>query len=311
MGKILPYVKYIERLQEKCVPISVQLNITNKCACKCLMCGKHSWNLGNIEQRNLIHLLEDLNSNHVESVVFSGGDPLVYPEFEKIIDHCGSMKIGILTAGNIQFKYWDKIIPKINWVRFSIDAADKEEWKKIRGSTDTGFLNLMINLDVVSNLIPESEKKKKVRFNFCKLKGINEEQELKTKQLAELFNFDFMAHETRVIQQYMNKNEHHEKLNDECIIPFIHCVIESDGSVFPCCDVMNENADLKDVNFQYALGNLNDFNWNFFDLWYSEKATQQKLFFYKNRVKECETCPMRYYPANVEYSEQKDGVIFL
>lgn len=311
MGKILPYVKYIERLQEKCVPISVQLNITNKCACKCLMCGKHSWNLGNIAQENIIRLLKDLDSNRVETIVFSGGDPLVYPGFEKIIDHCGSMKIGILTAGNMKFNYWKEIVDKVNWIRFSVDAADKDDWKKIRGSTDTGYENLMNNLEIVSKLIPESERKKKVRLNFCKLKGINEDQEIKTKLLATLFGFDFMAHETRVVKQYMNKDEHHEILKDECIIPLIHCVIEADGSVFPCCDVMNENADFKDVNFKYSLGNLNDYDWHFFALWYSEKAKQQKLFFQNNRVKECETCPMRYYPANIEYSEQKNEVIFL
>jgi len=311
MGKIFQYIKYIKHFQEKCLPVSIQLNITNKCCCKCLMCSKYKWGLGHIEQSKLLHLIKELSDNGVESVVFSGGDPLVYPEFEKIVENCFSLKIGVLTAGNVQFKHWDKIIDKVNWIRFSVDASDIEVWKKIRGSGDTGYSFLMENLKTVSSLIPDSEKKNKIRLNFCKLKGLNEDQEEKTKLLAESYGFDFMAHDTRVVKQYMIKEEHHEQLNSKCIIPLIHCVIESDGSVYPCCDVMNENAELEDVNTKYSLGNLNDYGWNFLPLWFSSKATRQKLFFLDNRVKECETCPMRYYPANIEYEQRKDDVIFL
>jgi MoaA/NifB/PqqE/SkfB family radical SAM enzyme len=312
MGKITPYIKYVKHLWDRCIPISVQLNITNKCGCRCLMCGKHTWGLGSMEQSKLISLIEEFKESGVESVVFSGGDPLVYPNFQEIVKFCGNhLKVGILTAGNVPFKHWNEIIQKVKWIRFSVDAADVEVWKKIRGSTDVGFHHLLENLKTISELIPDSEKKNKVRLNFCKLKGINEDQEEKTKEMAEQFGFDFMAHETRVVKEYMNKEEHHDHLNKECIIPLIHCVIEANGMVFPCCDIMNENAKWDEVNTEYRLGDLNHFSWNFFSLWFSQKATAQKLFFVKNRVKECETCPTRYYPANIEFENKKDETIFL
>jgi radical SAM protein with 4Fe4S-binding SPASM domain len=120
-----------------------------------------------------------------------------------------------------------------------------------------------------------------------------------------------MAHEVRVFEQFMNKTEHNETIPKTCIIPFLHCVIEADGSVFPCCDVMNENAEFEKVNFNYSLGNLKDFDYDFYQLWHSEKANKIKNFLLNNRVTECATCPARYYSCNIEYEKESERVMFL
>ena len=74
MNKITPYIKMIQHFKEKCPPISVQLNITNNCACKCVMCKKHEWDLKPIELITAIPLLNELASMGTETIVFSGGD---------------------------------------------------------------------------------------------------------------------------------------------------------------------------------------------------------------------------------------------
>lgn len=311
MGKISSYIKLVKYLKEKSPLVSVQLNVTNTCACKCVMCYKYEWQLGGVDKNKIMRLISDFEKNQVESIVFSGGDPLVYPHLAEVIESVKTMKMGLLTAGNVKFKHWDQIVDKLTWLRFSVDAFDTEKWMEVRGSTAKSFGLLKENLDIVSQLIPEEEKKKKVRFNFCILKDTNEEQEEKVKDWANSYGFNFMAHDIRIFEQYMRKKQHHEFLNQKCIVPYIHCIIEADGEVYPCCDVMNENAKYEDVNKHYSLGNLNDFDYDFYALWSSKKAIEQKNFFYNTRVKECETCPVRYYPANVEYEEKKDEVMFL
>lgn len=312
MGKILPYTKMIKHLGVRCPPVSVQMNITNRCACKCLMCKKHEWNLGDIDFSDAMVIIKQLSAMGTESIVFSGGDPLVYPQLAQLIACCENMAVGILTAGNVKFNDWDKIIDRVTWVRFSVDAYDKEQWKKIRGSTDKGYTFLCENLEKVAGLLKPEDRKKKVRLNMCILKDVNEDQQEKVAKWAESLGFDFMAHDTRVFEEFMKKKEHHDRVPPKCIIPFVHCVIEANGDVYPCCDVMNENAAWEDVNQGYRLGSLKDYGGNGIHfLWNSQEAHEKKTFFYKNRVKECETCPARYYPCNVEYEREEGKAIFL
>jgi len=306
MGKITPYIKLVKYLGDQCKPVSIQFNLTNRCGCHCLMCKKYDWKLGELDFDSVVGLIRQFEENKAESIVFSGGDPLVYPGFADVMKETNTA-FGILTAGNVLFRSWDIAVERAKWIRFSIDAADVEKWKLIRGSTDSGYGHLIKNLEEVSRL----KGKAAVRINFCRIKGINEDQEEKVKELAQHLGFDFMAHEVRVFKQYMNKEEHHDENVGLCIIPYLHAVVEADGSVFPCCDVMNENAELENVNFKYSLGNLKNFNFDFYKLWFSDKAQEIKNFFYKNRVKECATCPMRYYPCNIEYEKQHEGIIFL
>lgn len=306
MGKILPYVKLVQKLKDRCEPISIQFNITNKCGCKCVMCKKWDWKLGTMPFNVVSNLIKQFENNGVESIVFSGGDPLVYPKFEEIVK-LTNLKIGVLTAGNIPFTGWKTLTEKADWIRFSVDAADLNKWKEIRGSTSAGYEYLIKNLEEVSEL----KGKAAVRLNFCRIKDVNEDQEEKVKELAEKCGFAFMAHEVRVFEQFMNKIEHNETIPKTCIIPFLHCVIEADGSVFPCCDVMNENAEFEKVNFNYSLGNLKDFDYDFYQLWHSEKANKIKNFLLNNRVTECATCPARYYSCNIEYEKESERVMFL
>jgi radical SAM protein with 4Fe4S-binding SPASM domain len=280
------------------------------------MCKKHEWNLGSMLFDHAKYLIQNFQEIGVESIVFSGGDPFAHIGLIDLVELCGNMKVGILTAGNIYCspENWERILKKVSWVRFSVDAYDAEIWKRIRGSTDQGYTILNTNLKTVSRLLEPltiEEREKKVRLNMCILKGINEQEEIKVNAWARELGFNFMAHDTRVFEELMKKKEHHDRIASKCIIPFVHCIIETNGDVYPCCDVMNENASLENVNKQYRLGNLEDHDWNFDLLWTSQKATEIKKFFYEIRVKECETCPMRYYPANIEYEKQENEAIFL
>lgn len=312
--KIVPYIKLIDEFKERMSPVSVQLNITNSCACKCIMCKKHEWKLGHIGLDDVKGMINDFEVMGVESVVFSGGDPLAYLNFAEVVEYASAagLKIGILTAGNIKFDDWDRIVPHAEWIRFSIDALDKDKWMEIRGSTEKRYEFLSENIKKILELIPDiEERKRKIRINCCILDGVNEQEILKLQNYADTLGFDFMAHDTRVFEEYMKENEHHTSLPQKCIIPFVHCVIEVDGMVYPCCTVMNENAAYEDVNHGYALGNVSKFRWDFKSFWNHSDTAYKRKFFYEHRVAECKTCPARYYCCNVAYEAEKGKVAFL
>lgn len=148
----LPFDKMVERLMpvfqarfEESVlpsprPLSVHLEISSKCNCHCKMCRQWTWASrsqdSNLDTGRVFEVLDDLVKIGVETVTISGGDPMVNPDFSKII--CYAKRIGltvsVITDGQaLTPRLADSINECANWVRFSIDGADKIAYERIRG----------------------------------------------------------------------------------------------------------------------------------------------------------------------------------
>jgi MoaA/NifB/PqqE/SkfB family radical SAM enzyme len=67
-------------------------------------------------------------------VLIGGGEPLIHPEIDWVIDYLGKngVKIGITTNGLLIDRHIDVIAKYASWVRISVDAATPETFKHIR-----------------------------------------------------------------------------------------------------------------------------------------------------------------------------------
>jgi MoaA/NifB/PqqE/SkfB family radical SAM enzyme len=123
-------------------PLCVQLEITNQCSTRCRMCFRYAWEkqLGSSARRELStarlnDLLSEFGEIGVRSLVFSGGEPVVHPDFKAILEHADEqgLHVGILSNG-----IWpdvsvaEAIVEHAEWIRVSVDGGTPAVYKDIR-----------------------------------------------------------------------------------------------------------------------------------------------------------------------------------
>jgi MoaA/NifB/PqqE/SkfB family radical SAM enzyme len=130
------------------LPLSFQLEITNQCNTRCVMCSRWTWakecSRQELSTEIIKKFLEDLSPNYQSaprSITISGGEPLCHPDFIEILKHakyCG-WKVGILTNGiDISEEAAEAIVQNAEWVRVSIDASDEKRYRGIRRPIGAG-----------------------------------------------------------------------------------------------------------------------------------------------------------------------------
>lgn len=119
--------------------ITLQLDLTDFCVCKCKGCEHWKWPqktvlTTEIIKKNVLPFIKE--SRTLQSVVFSGGEPLLHADVEmlaKTIKSYGK-NVGIITSGlgksNID---WKTLSQSCSWIRFSTDGFTDENYKNTRG----------------------------------------------------------------------------------------------------------------------------------------------------------------------------------
>lgn len=133
------------------------LKLTDKCNLKCTMCGQA--NSGNSKYKEIPlgtikEILEQTDS--LEHVYLFGGEPLLYSEFDLLLDMIRERKLPslITTNGMVLNRFTDKIIDGgVRDIELSIDSHKREVYKQIRigGDLDTVEDNLRILIECKKN----------------------------------------------------------------------------------------------------------------------------------------------------------------
>ncbi len=120
-------------------PISTYLKITNNCDCSCFYCSAH----GNVDnQRQLSYedwkrVIAELQDLGVSYIGFTGGEPLLYPEIEKLLATVDQRSASILFTNGIHLTYEKAKILKdagLFAISISLDSADKQKHNQTRGN---------------------------------------------------------------------------------------------------------------------------------------------------------------------------------
>ncbi len=165
MGVILPekfitsdkIFCHLDRLAEwqngkDILPITVEVHASNRCDNSCYYCMARQQKDGRqMSKENLFKVVERLAESDVRGIIFSGGgEPLLNPnsaEAVALADKLG-LDVGFITNGvNMDEKTARLLAAHCTWVRFSLDAGNRETYKKIRGA-DT-FNKVIENIKMI------------------------------------------------------------------------------------------------------------------------------------------------------------------
>lgn len=133
-------------------PFYIDISLTNRCNLKCRYCYADADNqkFDFLSVELLQNLMKEFEKLEVHYVRLAGGEPLLHPEFEKIIDIVGKSKLltSISTNATIVTKNLAKAIKEagIDWVVVSLDGANEKSNNKTRGKfkeAEIGIKNLI------------------------------------------------------------------------------------------------------------------------------------------------------------------------
>lgn len=129
-------------------PICVDLHLSNRCNNNCFYCGAVKSDSQIMTREKLSETIDFIKYHGIKSVVITGGgEPTVNPLFKTAVQqlHCLGVDIGIITNGlKFDYELIREVLPLAKWIRVSLDAADPETYKTIRG-TDS-FERVLENL---------------------------------------------------------------------------------------------------------------------------------------------------------------------
>jgi len=282
-------------------PITVSVGPTRTCNFRCIFCA-YSF----LEKKpiflpldRLIAAANEMFLRGTKSFFFSGdGEPLLNKELPNSISELYS--IGLDTAINTNGFFLNKdvskvIIPKMKWMRISINAGDDKAYSKIHGAP-TGTLQKVLSnvsnaveikkskpLDCtigVQSLILEenlntlhlfAHELKKIGADYFVLKPFLKHPEIKynssvsysQKDVVDyLHNLEKLSDSTfKVIIRWQSLEKIHQRNYNRCLsFPFF-VDIDSEGNVYPCGPQIG--------NSQFCYGNIINQDWG--EIWESTK----------------------------------------
>lgn len=133
----------IEKLNKKdysSFPIATLVDLTSSCNLNCPYCIDRYARIGSkIPTKRMLELLDELKVLGVKSIVyFGGGEPLMHPGIERILERTRELGIDCaINTNGILLGQLSKVIGEAcSWTRVSWDAGDPETYKKIHAGKD-------------------------------------------------------------------------------------------------------------------------------------------------------------------------------
>lgn len=273
--KILMHYDILRKLSkgENVLPIVAELDLCDSCNHRCIYCiyrdiRDFSNALSIDDIKSFITQFKDIGIKAV--VIKGGGEPTIHPHFADTLYFLkeNGIKIGLITNGtNMNEKNAIAIVDCCEWVRVSLDAADKNTHdiihKPIQKSCD--FDSIITNIHVVRTLQKESNKSLVIGINFVVCKE-NYTQIDDIMALAKATSVDYISfrnelnirHYTEEEQQYIYDTFKYIKTLSEnevriytvypgfssfenrkwkkCIAPSLYTIVQANGDIVSCCD---------------------------------------------------------------------------
>ena len=286
MSKLIGWEKEIKR---GCI-LSIQMNLLNKCTSKCKSCRKYTWPDDELDLETVKRTLTVLKKEFgLQSVVFSGGDPILYKDFPQVIDFCNEidLKYSLITtliSNNMQLL--EKIAKTAYRIHVSVDSLDEEKYHKIRG---VNALNVVKhNIEFVQSF---REEMIPIRISMT-VSNMNYDEVYQMYMFAGMHKLNlnyYMLHtwdelkaNEQQIEKMMNKlqivaeSEQHNKCRitnaagilasrfdfskesdkcKRCYLPYINATINANGDIYPCCKLIDDNGCYGD-QLKYVYGNV-------------------------------------------------------
>lgn len=239
-------------------PLSLQVALTDKCFNRCIGCGHPSRVPHMIPWPTWLGVLRELTSGPapVESVCYSGGDPMAYADFNRVMawhaEH--GVAFGMTITGYVPPFIDLGLMSRAEWVRVSLDAVTPEVYEKVRGFTKVEkvlasidrMLEAGVKVGLGITLHPDNEEELPNVMAYAASKGITDI-------------------DARYAYPQSNPRWPDVDLATRGVQPFRRCraalyqlYIDSDGAVYPCCVTA---GDTRAAAQGASLGNIHTEAW--------------------------------------------------
>lgn len=277
--------------------ITLQVDLTDFCVCKCQGCEHWKWPVKtklsyDILEKNVFPYLKNFDT--LQSIVFSGGEPLLHPEVEIIIEKIRrdfNLDIGIITSGLGKADInWKLLSQNCNWIRFSSDGFTKKNYFSTRGvdlfdkwsnnlktllleNENTNCktrINVTIhdyNINNFTDGLFDFIYKLNVQIYFWLSRELidrirrrcadKEETIIRTK-FNEILRSGLSIN-TDNVDKHINQ-QHSDFKYTSCFVPKIFALIAADGNIFPCCYMYEPVFTMDKQQTNFIIGNINKQN---------------------------------------------------
>lgn len=257
--------------------ISIQMNLLNRCTSRCKSCRKYTWPDSQISLEDAKRTLKVLKEKFgLQTVVFSGGDPILYDGFAELINYVVydlGLKYSLITTLITRNANLLRIIAKTAYrIHVSIDSMDAGNYKNIRGvnalqlvKSNVMFVNGLrgdkihirisstmskMNCEEVIDLFKFAEHADSL-INFYllhtwdNLKMSESEIEefyehLSSIRMYELENGKHISNaDILLIEKHAEPESHN---CTRCYLPMNNCTIDANGDIYPCCKLLDDNG---------------------------------------------------------------------
>lgn len=129
-----------------CFPIQIELNATNVCNLACKWCiSDYSHKPEALEKVALKKFLREFKDCGGRSISWTGGgEPTCHKDIKELIEAAAAIGLrqGMMTNGLFNPSLAETLGNNLEWIRISLDTADRENYKEIKG---VDGLNAVLN----------------------------------------------------------------------------------------------------------------------------------------------------------------------
>ena len=281
-------------------PVSVILELVNRCDLECTMCFQGYRNKAEkstLHMNDLEKIFEEFKNKKLGALLFSTSEPLLYKNFFKVLDLAEKAKIMdlfLFTNGTLLNKKNSESILNSALTRLfvSIDAATEETYDKVRIPVNKKNLNTN-RLEKIENNVKDFVKLREERGLKLPLTRVSFVAMQKNVHEVDQFIEKWIDIVDTVEVQKENSIELYDKLFDKkydskklllkrynCNEPWGQVAIHADGVVGPCCNTVGRNL---------PIGNLLESSLE--AIWKDKKMQEIRKGFLENKPnKVCQLC---------------------
>jgi len=248
-------------------PISVILELVNRCNLECTFCYQGYRNDAEkktLSIKDLEKLFQDFKKNKLDALLLSQSEPLLYKNFDKILEMAEKAEIMdqfIFTNGVLLNEKNSKKILASSLTRLfiSIDAATSETYDQVRIPVGKNALkeNRLKKIEEnVKNFVKLRNsmglKIPLVRVSFIALeKNVHEVNDFIEKWIDIVDSVEIQKESSiELYDQLLKKKYDKNKLllkKYNCNDPWGQVSVNSDGSVGPCCSTVGRNLPMGNI----------------------------------------------------------------
>lgn len=309
------FVNHLDRLQRLAEgespatipPVTVEIDPTNVCNSACWWCSTQDLRQRtrkSLDRERVLVLLQELQQFGVRSVVFKGGgDPTMVGWIDEAVERAKTLGLGVglnTNGARMTDQLHAALVAHGSWVRFSVDAASYEtyrkvhrtnEWERVvaniselvrRRACSESALQIGINHNLdqynigeVPLMISQAREWgvdyvsiRPVYWNIAPEEARTEAQDLRTRVAAALEEARGLIRESDSMEVKIGniRNAVGHDIDDpgDCLAPALVGIVGADGEVAPCCDLRG--------HAQYSFGNI--YEQSFVEIWGSSRRLE-------------------------------------